>query len=476
MKTNCKQVSFSDFFEEFNQLVDTKKPMILKYFEDYIDINSLIPHEFYDSYYSSTGRPRDYSLESMISALIFKCFFSIPTISILIIFLSISSELRKACGFESIPHKSQFSRFLTDFYHEINLMFHNLVNLTEPICNEIDSFRSSILISDTTGFEAYVKENNPKFFESFLTASKKYAKVLEKNGKSKDFDIHKHAYSKMPKAASANADIKLSHLNGHFGYYLKSNVVTNGLGIVRHIDFYDPINNIQIDDPKSLKYKYDSKTLIPVLENFFSFHPHFSYTHFLGDSGFDAYDNYQYLYDDKEMIPIIPINPRNQSDLPQPGFNELGIPTCPKDPSLPMKFDGVTREKGRSDRVKWLCPKSKKTRINGKTTYILSCDNPCTSSPCGRVKQIAVKSDYRLNSVIPRDSDDWKNLYKIRTVCERAIAQIKSLIAIESSKLKNTTSIKSTVLLAGITQLIALIMLYKTGNLKHPRAVKSLCA
>ena len=75
MKTNCKQVSFSDFFEEFNQLVDTKKPMILKYFEDYIDINSLIPHEFYDSYYSSTGRPRDYSLESMISALIFKCFF-----------------------------------------------------------------------------------------------------------------------------------------------------------------------------------------------------------------------------------------------------------------------------------------------------------------------------------------------------------------------------------------------------------------
>jgi hypothetical protein len=476
MKANCKQLKFSDFFKEFDELIETKKPMLLELFEKYIDIKALIPHEFYDSYYSSTGRPRDYSLESMISALIFKCFFSIPTISILIIFLSISSELREACGFKSVPHKSQFSRFLTDFYYEINLMFHRLVDITEPICKEIDSFKSSILISDTTGFEGYVKENNPKFFNSILKASKKLSKILKDKGQDEDFDVYNHAYSKMPKTASANEDIKLCYLNGHLAYYLKSNIVTNGLGIVRHIDFYESNEEDNDNSPDNIKDKYDSKTLIPVLENFFTLHPNFSYKYFLGDCGFDAYDNYEYLYKDKKIIPIIPINPRNQSDLPEPGFNEFGIPTCPNDHSLCMKFDGITREKGRADRIKWLCPKSKKTRINGKTTYILSCDNPCTSSPSGRIKQIAVNSDYRFNSVIPRDSEDWKNLYKIRTVCERAIAQLKSLICIESSKFRNTISIKANILFAGITQLISLIILYKTNRFDHPRAIKSIAA
>ena len=65
------------------------------------------------------------------------------------------------------------------------------------------------------------------------------------------------------------------------------------------------------------------------MENFFSLHPDSNYVFFLGDSGFDAYDNYQYLYEDRGIIPIIPINPRNKSNLSKPGFNELGIPTCP---------------------------------------------------------------------------------------------------------------------------------------------------
>ena len=82
-------------------------------------------------------------------------------------------------------------------------------------------------------------------------------------------------------------------------------------------------------------------------------------------------------------MPIINLNPRNSSSLPQPNFNDLGVPLCPNDESLPMLYDGITREKGRADRVKYICPKTKKTKVNGKTTYILNCDNPCTPSKCG---------------------------------------------------------------------------------------------
>ena len=471
MKTMYKQIHLSEFINNFDDLIDTKKPLLLELFERYIDVNSFIPHSFYSKYYSSTGHPRVYSLSSMISAFIFMNLFSLPTVSVLISVLSISNELREACGFSSIPNKSQFSRFTSVFYDEINLVFHRLVDITQPICNEIDSFKSSILISDTTGFEGFVKENNPKFFNTILNACKSYAK----KSKHDNFDIYKFAGSKMPKLASSNSDIKLSYSNGHYGYYIKSNIVTNGLGIVRHIDFYEPIIDSEKSfSIKSLKDKYDSKTLIPVLERFFYLHTNFKYKYFLGDSGFDSYDNCKYLYKDKNITPIIPINPRNSSDLPQPNINNDGVPTCPHNSNLPMKFDGITKEKGRADRIKYLCPKSKKTRINGRTAYILSCDNPCTTSSCGRIKQIAIDSDYRLNCPIPRNGKRWKSLYKIRTVCERAIAQLKSLICIEASKLQKTISIKSRILFAGITQLVGLIILYKTNNIDHPRAIKSI--
>ena len=91
-------------------------------------------------------------------------------------------------------------------------------------------------------------------------------------------------------------------------------------------------------------------------------HPDFSYKYFLGDAGFDADDNYAYLHQ-RKIMPIISLNPRNTKDLPQPEFNEIGIPLCPYDPSLPMVYDGIIREKSRADRIKYLCPKSKKTTI-----------------------------------------------------------------------------------------------------------------
>ncbi|WP_205617991.1 hypothetical protein [Caldisalinibacter kiritimatiensis] len=180
------------------------------------------------------------------------------------------------------------------------------------------------------------------------------------------------------KFASSNNDAKLCYLNGHFGYFQKSVISTNGFGLVRDVNFYDSDNKLSTDlTPQDIKDTYDSKSLIPTLETFFNLHPNFKYKYFIGDSGFDADDNYAYLHR-KNIMPIIALNPRNSSALAEPSFNEFGVPLCPFDDSLPMVYDGITREKGRADRIKYICPKVKKTRIDGKTTYILNCDNPCT--------------------------------------------------------------------------------------------------
>lgn len=180
-----------------------------------------------------------------------------------------------------------------------------------------------------------------------------------------DFNAHSYARSKIPKESYANSVIKLSYINGHYCYALKTALVTNELRIIRDFDFFEnsTLDISTYDTAREAKDEYDAISLISTLKNFFNKHD-FQYDYFLGDSGFDAVDNYKYLYKDKRIKPIIPL--RRAPLLPKPLFNEDGIPTFPNDKSLLMKFDGITRGKGKADRIKWLCPKSKKVRINKK--------------------------------------------------------------------------------------------------------------
>ena len=43
----------------------------------------------------------------------------------------------------------------------------------------------------------------------------------------------------MPSHASANPEFKQLYINGHFCYVFKFGIITNGLGIIRHISFYN---------------------------------------------------------------------------------------------------------------------------------------------------------------------------------------------------------------------------------------------
>ena len=472
--SSCKQLSFRDISSEFDTLADSDNCNLVSLLSEFFDIQEFIPFSFYQAYYSSSGRKRAFPLEAMLNAFIIKNILSLPTIDLLISFLHISKELRIFCGFNSVPNKSQFSRFKSTFNSELDNLFHSFVDKTEALTHKVNPLLASILIADTTGFEAYVSENNPKFFQTILRNSKKFAKIKNLPD---SFDPEKYAHSRMPKVSSSNPDAKLTYLNGHFGYYIKSILCTNGFGLVRDINFYDNDNDLDVDmRPQSVKDEYDAKSLIPALETFFQRHPNFSYKYFLGDSGFDADDNYAYLYEKQLITPIINVNPRNESSLPEPHINEIGIPTCPNDPTLPMVYDGITREKGRADRVKFMCPNVKKTKVMGKTTFILNCDNPCTPSKCGRIKNLTIHHNYRFNSSMPRSDIKWQKLYRVRTVCERSIAQLKSFIQINSSKVRNAVSLKSDVFLAGISQLVSFILLYRTKNFEKPLAIKSIIA
>jgi hypothetical protein len=135
---------------------------------------------------------------------------------------------------------------------------------------------------DTTGIECFVKENNPKFFNSLV----KKLQYLNKD-KPKE-EIYKLAYSQMPKAASADSNIKLQYLNGTFCYGHKTVVMSNALGILRHLDFCDHLSDYpaaelpllpddpqtkELPSPEEINVHGDSILLKPAMENFFKLHP-----------------------------------------------------------------------------------------------------------------------------------------------------------------------------------------------------------
>ena len=162
-------------------------------------------------------------------------------------------------------------------------------------------------------------------------------------------------------------------LIGHFCYGRKFGIITNGLGIPRHIDFFDEDFKTRhkdfiyedTDSPDFDKSVSDSKSLMPIFTDFYNLHPSFHHDIFLGDAAFDTVAIYDFLLRKNDngislfTKAFIPLNSRASSDKPDFPLNEHGIPVCPFNHSLPMVFNSHCHERGRADRDKWICPAEK---------------------------------------------------------------------------------------------------------------------
>lgn len=471
-----KQLSFADTYEKCAGLFEEQKPEYIKLLEENLDISQYIPVSFYNAFYQHYGRKRLYSLDAFISALLLQKIIGIPTDKLLIFVMKSSRELRDYCGFEKVPDASKLTRFKQDFMPWIERLFDSLVDITEPLCRKINKELAATLVLDTSGVEANVTENNPKYMNSLLRKLKAFYKNKP------DVDVYKMIYSLMPSHATANSDVKQLQINGHFCYAVKFALVTNGLGVPRHISFTDdefkkkhpeiPVEK-KSDSPDEDKSIGDGRLLKPVLSDYFKAHPEFSYDTFMGDSAFDSYDTYPFLLNDcKFKKALIPLNKRNSSSLPEPGFDENGRPLCPLDNSLPMKYAGIVRGKSRSVRYKWTCPKTK--FVHGKV--ICSCENPCSPSKSGRAFYTYSGRRLRLYPGISRDSQEWAALYKKRAVIEKSINTLKDSMCAGTRKTYNSQTIKADVFLAGIAQLFTVILASKINRVDCIRSIRKLVA
>ena len=129
-----KQLSLADIFTDCQNKFDNDKYEFLSILDETINLDEIVPASFISHFTASTGRPRKHLLYPMLKALLLQLIFSIPTTSLLIVFLKYSQELRDFCGFDVVPDASKFTRFKQDFLSDLQSMFDHMVDLTEPIC------------------------------------------------------------------------------------------------------------------------------------------------------------------------------------------------------------------------------------------------------------------------------------------------------------------------------------------------------
>ena len=84
-----------DIFEDCKNIYESDKPHFLTLPENHIDLDEIVPISFRRHYYASTGRNRKYPLNAMLWALIIQRLFSIPTDSLLLIFLQYTNRIIK---------------------------------------------------------------------------------------------------------------------------------------------------------------------------------------------------------------------------------------------------------------------------------------------------------------------------------------------------------------------------------------------
>ena len=467
MRNSAVQMTLWDIYNGVSESIEEQKPELIRLLEEHIDFSSLIPNDFNRAFYRRMGRSHIYHLESFVRALVLQKLLGISSDALLITILHCCKELREFCGFSKVPDASQFSRFRGNFCEQLAKMFEYLVELTEPICREINAKKADYLIYDTTGLELAVAENNPKFFNAKLKEAKKFSKTVP------GYDPYKGVYSLLPSASKTNPDAKQQYINGHFCYATKIGIVTNGLGICRHIEFFDDefhyrhpeIVTLSSDNPDETKEIGDSISLKPVLSDFFSAHPNFSYGTFIGDSALDSYENYALLKNEFGFQrACIPMNSRN-SKIQDANFDDAGKPVCPID-RTPFLYLGKSGGKNRSQRFKWVCPKS----VQKGGTRVCTCENPCTDSTYGKCVYTYPDKNFRLYPGIPRNTEHWDNLYRHRVTVERTINLLKDTFVLDARKSIRSSSAKADTYLAGIVQLIGVLL---ANALHKPECIKS---
>ena len=107
--------------------------------------------------------------------------------------------------------------------------------------------------------------------------------------------------------------------------------------------------------------------------------------------------------------------------------------------------------------------------IRGKRSKICSCLHDC-------MIYIYPEKNLRAYPGTIRGTEEWDDTYKIRTVVERDINHIKDNLCLAGRWTQNKKTLHADLILAGITQLITVVLADQINHHEYIRSVKPLIA
>ena len=139
------------------------------------------------------------------------------------------------------------------------------------------------------------------------------------------------------------------------------------------------------------------------------------------DAAHDALGLFRLATNRWQTALVVPLNQRNRDNLQYSGPLRLeqGTPICLA--GKPLKHWGFCPDRLR---LKWRCPLA----AAKKTPPVTTCPhfgNGCSNSPYGRVIYTYPQDNYRLHTLIPRNSDLWQCHKDARSCAERSIKRKK---------------------------------------------------
>nr|WP_270749542.1 transposase [Ruthenibacterium lactatiformans] len=108
------------------------------------------------------------------------------------------------------------------------------------------------------------------------------------------------------------------------------------------------------------------------------------------------------------------------------------------------------------------------------TSWRCRCENPCSTSAYGRSVYAYPHADKRLYPGMICDTPEWAALYAKRVAVERSIASFKAVLSLERRKTFITSTTKADLFLAGIVQLLCVVLADRLHDCKLARRVRKL--
>ena len=191
--------------------------------------------------------------------------------------------------------------------------------------------------------------------------------------------------------------------------------------------------------------RHDSVSAVVALTEFKDLHPELTMDTFISDSASDNTATYD-LLDYWKIAAVIALHKTNNGNSWYEGKVNIGgdgVPVCPG--GHKMVYGGLCVEPHRS-RHKWRCPR---TRKHDEIERCDACDK-CSDKGYGRVYYTKAGEDLRINTLIPRGSEQWQLKMNERTAAERINNTILNTYGIEKAKTRGKKRISFFTTMAAI--------------------------